>query len=286
MKETGREAQQPTQPGQEQSMKIQPQFIRDEYKGSEKLLGKVALITGGDSGIGRAVALHLAREGAKGLAIVYKDEHDDAKKTAQLVMKEGCQSCLCIPGDIGDAQFCHNTVERVIKELGSLDVLVNNAAEQHARSEVTEISPEQLQRTFATNIFSMFYLTQAAVPHMKPGSRIINTTSVTAYKGKALRLDYSSSKGAIMAYTRSLSQQLVSKGIRVNAVAPGPIWTPLIPATFGEDSAGSFGQEVPMKRAGQPSEVAPAYVFLASDVTGSYFTGQVMHPNGGTIVNS
>jgi len=259
--------------------------IRDNYKGTSKLAGKIALVTGGDSGIGRAVAVHFATEGVSGIAIMYKDEHDDAKKTVEMVNQAGCPSCLCIPGDIGDAQHCANAVNQVVKELGGLDILVNNAGVQHARESIMDISPDQLMNTFSTNLFSMFYLTQAAVPHMKSGSSIINTTSVTAYKGKKDLLDYSTTKGGIVSFTRALAQQLVSKGIRVNAVAPGPIWTPLIPATFGEDAASSFGQEVPMKRAGQPSEVAPAYVFLASDITSSYMTGHVLHPNGGTVLN-
>jgi len=270
------------QPGRESEMTPRPQAEDSSYRGSGKLLNKVALITGGDSGIGRAVAIAFAKEGAD-VAIGYLNEHEDAKETKQHVEKLG-QRCLTIAGDIGNEQFCQQAVEQVVAEMGQLDILVNNAAEQHPQDSIEKISAEQLERTFRTNIFSMFYLTKAALPHLKAGSAIINTTSVTAYKGSPQLLDYSSTKGAIVAFTRSLSQSLVEKGIRVNGVAPGPIWTPLIPATFPPEKVESFGQEAPMARAGQPEEIAPSYVFLASD-DASYMAGQILHPNGGTVVN-
>jgi NAD(P)-dependent dehydrogenase (short-subunit alcohol dehydrogenase family) len=271
------------QPGDEHKMTPQPEYIRDSYKGSDKLKGKVALITGGDSGIGRAVAVHFAREGAD-VAIVYLNEDKDAKDTRGLVEKEG-RKCIILSGDIGDEAFCKKTVEQTVKELGKLDILVNNAAEQHEQNDLRDISKEQLQRTFQTNIFSMFYMTKAALEHMREGSAIVNSTSVTSYRGSHHLMDYASTKGAITAFTRSLSQNLAEKNIRVNAVAPGPIWTPLIPASFDEDKVKEFGQNVPLKRPGQPSEVAPAYVFLASE-DGSYMTGQVLHVNGGEQVGS
>lgn len=271
------------QPGRESEMTPRPQADDPQYKGSGKLQGKVALITGGDSGIGRAVAIAYAKEGAD-VAIGYLNEHEDAKETQNKVQELG-RKCLPIAGDIGDESFCKQAVQQVIDTFGHLDILVNNAAEQHPQESIEDITAEQLERTFRTNIFSMFYLTKAAMPYLKEGSSIINTTSVTAYKGSPELLDYSSTKGAIVAFTRSLSQSLIEKGIRVNAVAPGPIWTPLIPATFPEDKVESFGQQVPMKRAGQPEELAPSYVFLASD-DASYMAGQVLHPNGGTVVNS
>jgi len=270
------------QPGLESEMTPRPQAEDSSYRGSDKLLNKVALITGGDSGIGRAVAIAFAKEGAD-VAIGYLNEHEDAKETKQHVEKLG-QRCLTIAGDIGNEQFCQQAVEQVVTEMGQLDILVNNAAEQHPQDSIEKISAEQLERTFRTNIFSMFYLTKAALPHLKAGSAIINTTSVTAYKGSPQLLDYSSTKGAIVAFTRSLSQSLVEKGIRVNGVAPGPIWTPLIPSTFPPEKVESFGQEAPMARAGQPEEIAPSYVFLASDDS-SYMAGQILHPNGGTVVN-
>jgi len=270
------------QPGRESEMTPRPQAEDSSYRGSGKLLNKVALITGGDSGIGRAVAIAFAKEGAD-VAIGYLNEHEDAKETKQHVEKLG-QRCLTIAGDIGNEQFCQQAVEQVVAEMGQLDILVNNAAEQHPQDSIEKISAEQLERTFRTNIFSMFYLTKAALPHLKAGSAIINTTSVTAYKGSPQLLDYSSTKGAIVAFTRSLSQSLVEKGIRVNGVAPGPIWTPLIPSTFPPEKVESFGQEAPMARAGQPEEIAPSYVFLASD-DASYMAGQILHPNGGIVVN-
>ncbi len=270
------------QPGIESEMTPRPKSDDFNYKGSAKLLDKVALITGGDSGIGRAVSILYAKEGAK-IAIVYLNEHDDANETKRLVEELG-RPCLLIAGDLGDEAFCKLAIEQTIDTYGKLDILVNNAAEQHPQNSLEDITAEQLERTFRTNIFSMFFLTKAALPHLKEGSAIINTTSVTAYEGNPQLLDYSSTKGAIVAFTRALSQSLVEKNIRVNGVAPGPIWTPLIPATFSEEKVASFGQQVPMKRAGQPEEVAPSYVFLASDDS-SYMTGQILHPNGGKVVN-
>lgn len=274
--------QQKHQPGIESEMTPRPKSDDSKYKGSDKLRDKVALITGGDSGIGRAVAIFFAKEGAD-VAIVYLNEHDDAQETKRLVEEEG-RKCLTIPGDIGEENFCQEAVKKTVDQFGKLDILVNNAAEQHPKENIEEITADQLERTFRTNIFSMFYLTKAALKHLKEGSTIINTTSVTAYQGNEKLLDYSSTKGAIVAFTRSLSQSLIEKGIRVNGVAPGPIWTPLIPSTFPPDKVASFGQQVPMKRAGQPEEIAPCYVFLASDDS-SYMAGQILHPNGGEVVN-
>jgi NAD(P)-dependent dehydrogenase (short-subunit alcohol dehydrogenase family) len=275
--------QRQSQPGIEQEMTPEPDATRPQHQGSGKLAGKVAMITGGDSGIGRAVAVLFAREGAD-VAIGHLAEEDtDANETVKLVEAEG-RRCLTLPGDVGDEAFCQEAVARTVRELGRLDVLVNNAAEQHTTESIAEISAEQLERTFRTNIFAMFFLTKAALPHLGRGSAIVNTTSVTAYQGNPSLLDYSSTKGAIVAFTRSLSQQLVDKGIRVNAVAPGPIWTPLIPATMPEEKVASFGKDVPMGRPGQPEEVAPCFLFLASD-DASYLAGQVLHPNGGNVVN-
>jgi NAD(P)-dependent dehydrogenase (short-subunit alcohol dehydrogenase family) len=271
------------QPGIEAAMRPLPQSDDPEYRGSGKLQGKVALITGGDSGIGRAVAIAFAKEGAD-VAIVYLNEQQDAAETRRLVEKHG-RRCLALAGDIGDESFCQQAVQQVARELGGLDCLVNNAAEQHPQPSLTDISAEQLQRTFRTNVFGMFYMTKAALEHLGEGSTIINTTSVTAYEGSPQLLDYSATKGAIVAFTRSLSQALIEQGIRVNAVAPGPIWTPLIPSTFPEDKVASFGADVPMQRPGQPEELAPSYVFLASDDS-SYMAGQVLHVNGGTVVGS
>lgn len=275
--------QQQNPPGSEAEMTPKPKSQDSKYRGSGKLQGKVALITGGDSGIGRAVAICYAKEGAD-VAIVYLSEHQDAEETKRLVEAEGKQ-CLTIPGDIGDEQFCQQAVQQTVQQLGHLDILVNNAAEQHPQESIEKITAEQLERTFRTNIFGMFFMTKAALPNLKEGSAIINTTSVTAYKGNPQLLDYSATKGAIVAFTRSLSQSLVKQGIRVNGVAPGPIWTPLIPSTFPEDKVESFGAQVPMQRAGQPEEVAPSYVFLASDDS-SYMSGQILHPNGGEVVNA
>lgn len=270
------------QPGLESEMNPMPRSTDFKYTGSNKLLNNVAIITGGDSGIGRAVSIFFAKEGAD-VAIVYLNEHDDAKETVRLVEQEGRQ-CLAIAGDIGDEAFCKQVVQKTVDQFGHLNILVNNAAEQHPQNSIEDITAQQLERTFRTNIFGMFFMTKAALPHLQPGSKIINTTSITAYQGNPTLLDYSSTKGAIVAFTRSLSQALVEKGIRVNGVAPGPIWTPLIPSTFPEDKVKTFGQQVPMQRAGQPEEVAPSYVFLASDDS-SYMAGQILHPNGGEVVN-
>ncbi|MEB3310249.1 MAG: SDR family oxidoreductase [Snowella sp.] len=286
MSQTEQQPLQPPQqqepPGTESQMQPKPQSDKAQYQGSGKLQDKTALITGGDSGIGRAVAIAFAKEGAD-VAIVYLKEHKDAQETQHLVEQYG-KKALAIAGDITDENFCQQAVEQTVETFGKLDILVNNAAEQHPQKSIEDISKEQLERTFQTNIFSMFYLTKAAMKHLHPGSAIINTTSVTAYKGSPQLLDYSSTKGAIVAFTRSLSQNLVPQGIRVNAVAPGPIWTPLIPSTFPEEKIEKFGAQVPMARAGQPEEVAPSYVFLASD-DASYLSGQVIHVNGGEVVN-
>lgn len=260
-----------------------PHAERGNHVGTGKLDGKVALITGGDSGIGRAVAIAFAREGAD-IAIVYLNEHEDAQETVRQVEEEG-RRCLTFAGDVGDSGFCHHAVDETLQELNRLDILVNNAAEQHPAEDIEQITQERLERTFRTNVFSCFYLSQAAISHMEAGSTIINTTSVTAYRGSPHLLDYSSTKGAMVSFTRSLSKALAERGIRVNAVAPGPIWTPLVVAgSQSPDHVAKFGGDVPLKRPGQPEEVAPSYVFLASDDS-SYMTGQVLHPNGGEIIN-
>jgi NAD(P)-dependent dehydrogenase (short-subunit alcohol dehydrogenase family) len=242
----------------------------------------VALITGGDSGIGRAVAVLFAKEGAD-VAIVYFNEHKDARETKRLVENQG-RTCVLIAGDIGQESFCQAAVKQTRRELGDIGILVNNAAEQHPQASITRITERQLEKTFRTNIFAMFFLTKAVLPQLRKGGVIINTASVTAYKGSPELLDYSATKGAIVAFTRSLSQALAEKKIRVNAVAPGPIWTPLIPATFPAKEVATFGSDTPLGRAGEPEEVATSFVFLASDDS-SYMTGQVLHPNGGRVVN-
>jgi NAD(P)-dependent dehydrogenase (short-subunit alcohol dehydrogenase family) len=270
-------------PGHESELEPKPEW-QPRYPGSGRLKDKVALVTGADSGIGRAVAALFAREGAH-VAILYLCEHDDAAKTRQIVEQEG-RRAITIAGDIGDKQFCERAVRQTIDELGRLDILVNNAGEQHADEDITDITEDQLKRTFQTNIFGMFFLVQAALPHLKQGSAIINTTSVTMYKGSKQLLDYSATKGAITAFTRSLAKNLVKQGIRVNAVAPGPIWTPLNP--FGgqpPEKIPEFGKDTPMGRPGQPNEVAPSFLFLACEDS-SYMIGQVLHPDGGDFTSS
>ena len=270
------------QPGIESEMRPQPDY-RPKYPGVGKLRDKVAIITGGDSGIGRAVAVAMAREGAL-IAILYLEEIADAKETARLIEAEGSRAIL-FKGDVGDEMFCWESVERINEEFGRIDILVNNAAEQHEVDDPVELSSEQLERTFRTNVFSFFHMTRACLQYMESGASIINTTSITAYQGHKTLIDYAATKGAIVALTRSLSQALTDRGIRVNGVAPGPIWTPLIPASFSAEKVARHGESVPMERAGQPNEVAPCYVFLASD-DASYISGQVLHPNGGKIVNA
>jgi len=269
-------------PGREHKMKPRPRSDDEKHRGSGKLRNKVAIITGGDSGIGRAVAIAFAKEGAD-IAIVYLEEHKDANETKRLVEENG-RRCLLMSGDVGQEDFCRKAVGQIVRELDKIDILVNNAAEQHPQESIEKITEKQLERTFRTNIFSYFFMVKAAMKHLKKGAVIINTTSVTAYKGSAHLLDYSSTKGAITAFTRSLSQALADKRIRVNGVAPGPIWTPLIPSTFPPEEVETFGSDVLLGRPGQPEEIAPSYVFLASDDS-SYMTGQILHPNGGTVVN-
>ncbi len=271
--------QQQKQPGDEHEMMPQPEVIRKNYKGSNKLEGKVALITGGDSGIGRSVAAHFAREGAD-IVIIYLEEQTDALETKKMIENEGT-TCLLLQGDLRDPDFCKSAVAKSIAHFKSLNIIVNNAAIQFPKDRPEDISWKQLHSTFETNIYSYFYITQEALPHLKEGDTIINTSSVTAYRGSEHLLDYSSTKGAIVSYTRALSKMLAKRKIRVNGVAPGPIWTPLIPATF--DDVTDFGQDTPMGRAGQPSEVAPAYVYLACEDS-SYVTGQFIHINGGEII--
>ena len=253
------------------------------FRAAAELKDKVALITGGDSGIGRGVAVAMAREGAK-IAIAYLEEHKDADETVKAVEAEGSRA-IKMAGDVGDEKFCRDSVEKTVKEFGRIDILVNNAAEQHETEDFREIEAKQIERTFRTNIFSFFFMAKHALRHMKKGASIINTTSVTAYKGHKMLLDYSATKGAIVTFTRSLSEALVKDGIRVNAVAPGPIWTPLIPASFEPERVAKHGASAPMERPGQPNEVAPCFVFLASE-DASYISGQVLHPNGGNVVGS
>jgi NAD(P)-dependent dehydrogenase (short-subunit alcohol dehydrogenase family) len=271
-----------TRPGKQFEMSSKPRADNPGYKPAGKLKGKVAIITGGDSGIGQAVAVAFAKEGAK-VAIGFLEEEKDAANTKMMVEDNGAD-CLVVGGDVGDKDYCQAFIEKVIGEFGQVDILVNNAGEQHPQDDPLKITAEQLERTFQTNIFGMFYMTQAALPHMKKGSAIVNTASVTAYKGHPILLDYSSTKGAIVSYTYTLSQMLAPK-IRVNAVAPGPVWTPLIPSTFSKEQVKEFGKDTAMGRPGQPEELAPAYVFLASGDS-SYITGQVIHVNGGIITGS
>ena len=274
--------QEQPEPGKEGLMNPRPEFRGEDYKAAGKLQGKVAIITGGDSGIGRSVAVLFAREGAD-VAILYLDQDQDANETRRVVESHGRQ-CLTFAGDVADRDVCRKVVDETLSKFGKLDILVNNAAEQHPQKSFEDISQEQWEKTFRTNVFGMFQMTQAALPHLKEGASIINTSSVTAYKGNPMLIDYSSTKGAIVAFTRALSMSLAERGIRVNSVAPGPIWTPLIPSTFDADKVAEFGANVPLKRPGQPDEVAPAYVYLASS-DASYVSGQVIHVNGGTVVN-
>ncbi|OMO62500.1 Short-chain dehydrogenase/reductase SDR [Corchorus capsularis] len=281
---------QETQPGKEHEMDPNPQFTASDYKPSNKLQGKVALVTGGDSGIGRAVCHCFVREGATVAFTYVKSQEDkDAEETLEMLKKEktaDSKDPIAIPADLGFDENCKKVVDEVVNKFGQIDILVNNAAEQHKAGSVEEIDEQRLERVFRTNIFSYFFMSRHALKHMKEGSTIINTTSVTAYKGNPKLLDYTATKGAIVAFTRGLSLELVNKGIRVNGVAPGPIWTPLIPASFDEEESANFGSDVPMKRAGQPIEVAPSYVFLACNHCSSYMSGQVLHPNGGVVINA
>ena len=271
------------QPGLETLMNPKPIYEDPEYKGTGKLKDKVAIVTGGDSGIGRAVAIEYAKEGAK-IAIIYLDEHEDAEVTKKIIEEKG-SSCLLLPGDIGEEKFCKEAVDKIIKQYNKIDILVNNAGEQHPQNSIEDITKEQLERTFKTNIFSMFYMTKYVMPYLSDGSIIINTTSVTAYKGHKTLIDYSSSKGAIVSFTRSLALSLASRNIRVNAVAPGPIWTPLIPSSFSAEEVGKFGSSTSLGRPGQPVELAASYVFLASSDS-SYVSGETIHVNGGEVLNS
>lgn len=264
-------------------MRPRPKAESDSYHPAGKLEDLVALITGGDSGIGRAVAIAFAKEGAD-IAIVYLDEHDDARATKERI-EQLHRRCITLAGDVGDPSFCDDAVSLTIEEFGKLDILVNNAAEQHPQESLLDITPEQLERTFRTNIFAYFYMAREALKHLGPGGAIINTSSVTAYRGSSHLVDYAATKAAIVGFTRSLALSLADKGIRVNGVAPGPIWTPLIPSTFEPDEVATFGSDVPMQRAGEPEEIAPSYVFLASSDS-QYMSGQMLHPNGGEVVNA
>ena len=269
------------QPGNEGDMTPAPESFMRHYKAAGKLEGRVALISGGDSGIGRAISIGFAKEGAD-VAFIYLDEDEDAMETVRHIEAEG-RRALTIKGDIAERNFCFDAVEKTVGTLGGLNILVNNAAEQHVQQRLEDITEEQLRRTFDTNFFGLFFLTQAALPHLREKDCIINTASIVAYRGKDVLMDYAATKGAIVGLTRSLASNLTDRNIRVNAVAPGPIWTPLIPASFDAEQVTEFGESSPMGRAGQPDEVAPSYIFLASD-DASYITGQVIHPNGGTVI--
>jgi NAD(P)-dependent dehydrogenase (short-subunit alcohol dehydrogenase family) len=270
------------QPGTIEEMHPQPQHVNEQYKGSGKLDGKTAIISGGDSGIGRSIAWYFAREGPN-VSIIYLEEHEDANKTKELVEAEGV-GCLLFSGDVGNLSFCEDIVKQTMNKFGKLDILVNNAAEQPPQQSLLDITPEQLEKTFRTNVYGYFYLAKAALPHLKKGASIINTASITAYKGNETLIDYSATKGAIVSFTRSLASSIAADGIRVNGVAPGPIWTPLIPSTFSSKKVKNFGSDTPLGRAGQPFELGPSYVYLASDDS-SYVSGQMLHVNGGTVIN-
>jgi NAD(P)-dependent dehydrogenase (short-subunit alcohol dehydrogenase family) len=278
-----RKAQHQNRPGSEAKMSPHPVFDKPEVKGTGKLRGKTAVITGGDSGIGKAVAILFAKEGAD-IAILYLNEHKDAKDTKKIIESDYSRTCVLIAGDISKEKFCNSAIKKVRKKFRKIDILVNNAAIHYEHKTIKEITSKQLVKTFETNVFSMFYLTKAAIDHMPENSAIINTTSVTAYRGSPSLIEYASTKGAIVSFTRSLSSNLADKKIRVNAVAPGPIWTPLIAASFKAEKVAKHGSDSPMKRAGEPVEVAPCYLLLASDDS-TYMTGQVLHPNGGEIIN-
>jgi len=277
-----RKPQQQSRPGEEKNMDPQPISDTDK-KGSDKLKNKIAVITGGDSGIGKSVALLFAKEGAD-IAVVYLTDYTDAKDTQNLIKRKYDRECLLLSGDISKEDFCRDAIEKVVSKFGRIDVLVNNAGVHYECKKIEDLSSQNLIKTFETNIYSMFWLTKYALPHMKSGSSIINTSSVTAYRGSAHLLDYSATKGAIVSFTRSLSANLLDRGIRVNGVAPGPLWTPLIPSSFSAQHTAKHGANAPMKRAGEPAEVAPCYLFLACDDS-SYMTGQFLHPNGGEIIN-
>jgi NAD(P)-dependent dehydrogenase (short-subunit alcohol dehydrogenase family) len=276
-----RKPQHQSRPGHQDKMQPRPE-THSEYPGSGRLKNKIALISGGDSGIGRAVAVLFAKEGAD-IAIAYLNEHRDARETMRLVQNEG-RECIILAGDLSQQKNCQSAVQKTIKKFGRIDVLVNNAALHWEASKLEDITPDQLTRTFANNFFSCFWVTQAALPHIPEGGCIINTSSVTAYRGSGHLIDYAATKGAIVSFTRSLASNLASKKIRVNGVAPGPIWTPLIASTFPPEKVAEFGSDVPLGRAGEPAEVAPSYLFLACDDS-SYITGQFIHPNGGEIIN-
>lgn len=284
MNKTIRPPQQQSLPGTEEKMIPQPIDEDPNYRGSGKLQDKVAIITGGDSGIGKAAAIAFAKEGAD-LVIAYLSEHDDAKKVQTRIEELG-RTCLLIPGDISDSRHCEAIVRQTITAFKQIDVLVNNAGEQDQTNDLDDVTDEKLEHIFRVNVFSMYYLTRAALKHMQSGGSIINTVSIVAYAGNPLLLDYSATKAAGVGFTRALSQSLVKKGIRVNGVAPGPVWTPLIPASFDAEKVAEFGKQTPMERAGQPYECAPAYVYLASNILSSFVTGQVIHVNGGKVVNS